>query len=115
MPLLNALFTIKNTALVVMMFAFALFLFKEPKGCVVTFDKESVVKQWVKQLSVLKLNPDKTKTLSSQFAKALKQSLDAYSKKHHVIIIKKEHVLVTHADVTSEIAQNIAHLMRGAS
>lgn len=80
---------------------------------VVTFDKELVLKQFITQLSHKNVPEQQTKQLSDQFAKALKNSIDDYAKTHHAIVIKKEMVLATHADVTPIIAEQIAIQMRG--
>lgn len=80
---------------------------------VVTFDKELVLKQFITQLSHKNVPEEKTKQLSDQFARALKNSLDDYAKTHHAVVIKKEMVLATHADVTPIIAERIAKQMRG--
>lgn len=82
---------------------------------IVTFDKDSLVKQFVSQLSHKSLSQEKTSEMSSRFAKAMKGSLDEYARNQHVIIIKKDLVFASNHDVTPLIAAKIAARMREKS
>jgi type-F conjugative transfer system protein TrbI len=86
-----------------------------PRQSVVTFDKGIVLKQFITQVTYKKLTSEKTQQLTTLFAKALKESIDEYAKEHDSVVIKKEMVLASHADVTELLALRIADKMRGAS
>lgn len=80
---------------------------------VVTFDKDAVLKQFVIQLSQKPLKEAETDKLSNRFAKALKTSINDYAREKNAIVIKRDTVLASQADVTSLIAKKIADKMRG--
>ena len=110
---IKAIYGMYGAALLTSLLSACALLYSIHQTPVVTFDKEVVMKQFVTQLSHQNTTEKKTKQLSNQFAIAVKESLDDYAKEHHAIVIKKEMVLATSADVTSEIAQRIVKKMRG--
>jgi hypothetical protein len=85
------------------------------RGSVVSFDKAVVVRQFVTQLSLQKMDSEKNRTLSDKFAKALKESIDEYARDNKAIVIKKEMVLASNKDVTALIAACLSKKMRGQS
>lgn len=90
----------------------ALLLVSLYQSPVVTFDKDRLVKQFVTQLSQKPLSVEKADSLSSRFAKALKESLDEYATNNKTIVIKKEMVLASNQDITKLIATTVAAKMR---
>lgn len=80
---------------------------------VVTFDKPKLMARFVGQLSAHALSDEALRGKTEQFSAALKMSLNAYAKAHHVLVLNAADVLAGERDITANIERDIARYMRG--
>ena len=80
---------------------------------VVTFDLPKLMARFVGQLSAHALSDEALRGKTEQFSAALKASLNAYAKAHHVLVFNAADVLAGARDITPSIESDIAHHMRG--
>ena len=82
---------------------------------VVTFNADVITRQFVMQLSQHKLSDEALRQKTEAFKKAQVDALNDYAKKHHVLVIGREHVMAGAEDRTPEIMRLVALHMRDAS
>lgn len=78
---------------------------------VVSFDEQLLTKTFIRQLSERNLGVDHSKRLSHHFRLFLNESIKAYSKQHHVVILSDTSVVFGAEDITSKIQALIATKM----
>lgn len=115
MPNLARLYILAGIAVLSLLLASISLMVTFKSNPVVTFDKDSLVKKFVSQLSHKSLSQEQMAETSSRFATAMKGSLDEYAQNNNVIIIKKDLVFASNYDVTTLIAAKIAARMRAKS
>lgn len=87
---------------------FQLFSLVYPRIAVATFNEDKVTALFIKQLSARNLSDDAIRQKTILFASYLKQSLNAYAQKKHLLIVKKEQILAGEHDITNEIIKLMA-------
>ena len=74
-----------------------------PSVSVASFDEDKVKALFIQQLSKKALSDEMIVQKTALFAKHLQQSLQSYAQKKHLLVFKKEQVLVGESDMTDEI------------
>lgn len=87
----------------------------QAKPRVVCFDKQKMQGQWIRQLAQHKASIWQTSQLTQQFKVALEKTLKDYSEKEQVMIIECAPVLAGANEITEQIAEHIAEVMRTTS
>lgn len=95
--------------LIVQLLLFMFYRTREVKP--VMFNLKKTVSSFLAQASNKKLSSAEMQNMSSQFAKVMTDSVSAYAKKHHVVLIMSDAVIAGADDVTSEIQSQIALTM----
>jgi type-F conjugative transfer system protein TrbI len=86
--------------------------FKTDNPKIVSFDKQKIKAQFIRQLAQHKASKSQALKASAHFKASLEQSLNQYSLKHQVVIIDKPGILAGTKDVTEIISEELAALMR---
>ena len=86
----------------------------EEKSRVVMFNQEEAVGQFVRQLSQYQLSDEALRLKTTSFKASLNKATRDYAAKHHVTVMRHQHILAGAKDVTQEIDALIAEHMRGA-
>lgn len=73
------------------------------KPGVATFDLNQVRSQLIRQLAEHQVSEEKAVVTTQVFKRRLNETLAAYAKKHHQIIIDKAYVLAGATDITPQI------------
>ena len=97
-------------ALALILSGWAVFSVSTPQ--VVTFDQPKLMARFVGQLSAHALSDEALRGKTEKFSTALKVSLNAYAKTHHVLVFNASDVLAGERDITSRIESDIARYMR---
>lgn len=79
---------------------------------VAIFDKDKIVKEFIAQLSQQNKTEDENTRISTKFAKKLKKAIELYAHGHHCLILKKDLVISSPNDASSEIGKIVSSLMR---
>jgi type-F conjugative transfer system protein TrbI len=77
----------------------------------VMFNLKKTVSAFLAQAADKKLSSAEMQNLSVQFVKMMTDSVSAYAKKHHVVLILSDAVVAGADDVTSDIQSQIALAM----
>lgn len=106
---INPSFVLFSIAIIIS--GWAAFLAHTPQ--VVTFDQPKLKARFVGQLSAHALSDEALRGKTDTFSAALKASLNAYAKAHHVLVFNASDVLAGERDITGRIERDIARYMRG--
>lgn len=79
-----------------------------PVTRVATFNQDKVTSLFIQQLSKKHLSDEVIRQKTTLFSKRLKAALHSYAQKKHLLLLRKEQVLVGENDVTDDIIQLMA-------
>jgi len=85
------------------------------KPTFVTLDKQKVMSQFVRQLSRMQLSEEDVVQKTKRFSNSLNASLKSYATKHRVIVLSQNDTVPDIHDVTKDIMNDVARMMRGES
>lgn len=78
----------------------------------VSFDMAGTVNSFMHQAAEKSLDEGQIKALTAKFNRSLNDSLNAYQRQHHAVVLVAPAVVGGAADITEEIQNDIARRMR---
>jgi hypothetical protein len=91
---------------------FQLFGFIFSKTNIATFNQDKVFAIFIQQLSTKHLSDDVIRQKTAIFASRLKETLNTYAQKKHLLILGKEQVLACENDITDDIIHMMARRVK---
>jgi len=82
-----------------------------PGVSVATIDEKKIFASFVTELGKRNISDEQVKKVTTRFTRIYRQVLAQHAQKNHLVILKKEQVLVSDIDITEKIALQINHEM----
>lgn len=83
-----------------------------PATQVATFNQDKVTALFIQQLSTRHLSDEVIRQKTTLFSNRLKEALQTYARKKHLLILRKEQVLAGENDVTDDIIYLMARQVK---
>nr|HAT8715172.1 type-F conjugative transfer system protein TrbI [Legionella jordanis] len=93
----------------------AVFYGVTPQKSIVTFDKEEVLSQFIRQLAEIKATESQVEQSTKRFNEVLNKVLLDIAQQKKVIILRASDVLAGGVDITDEVRINLSRAMRNKS
>ncbi|WP_131751130.1 MULTISPECIES: TrbI F-type domain-containing protein [Legionella] len=94
---------------------YSFFYGQASSNTIVTFDREGVLSQFIRQLAEVKASESQVEHSTRRFNEVLRKILVDLAKQKRVIILSKKDVLAGGLDITDEVRMKLSQAMRNKS
>lgn len=111
----NVYLCLLGLALTVIVTVLSLHYFMPSNTKTVTFNQAALSERFVAQMSQYTLSDEALRAKTDAFGEALRDAVQAYAVKHHVLVLNAKNVMAGGLDVTDAVAELVALRMRASS
>jgi len=111
----NVFLCLLGLVITVMATMLSLHYFMPSNTKTVTFNQAALSARFVAQMSQYNLSDETLRLKTDAFSEALRDALQDYAVKHHVLVLNAKNVMAGGLDVTDAVAELVASRMRTSS